>query len=103
MQTIFRVVGDPDRVVLGVVGDHAEHGAENLFLGDRHVVVHVDEHGGFDEVARIETLRMTFSADQHLRSFLNALANVGLHPFILLLRHHRSDAGLGVGRIADRE
>jgi hypothetical protein len=46
---------------------------------------------------------MAFSADQHLGAFFNAFANVGLHTIELLLRHHRSDNGLGISRVADRE
>ena len=101
METIFGVVGDPDRLVLGVIGDDTEHGTENLFLGDRHVVLHVDEHRGLHEVTRLETFRMTLTADEHLRAFFDALADVGLHAFVLFLRHHRSDGGLGISRIAD--
>ena len=101
VKTILGVVGDPDRVVLGVVGDDAQHGAENLFLGDRHVVLHVDEHRGLHEVTRFETFRMALAADQHLGAFFDALADVGLHALVLFLRHHRSDGGLGIGRIAD--
>src|SRR5260370_16221391 len=33
------VVGDPDRIFLGFVGDDREDGAENLFLGDGHIPV----------------------------------------------------------------
>ena len=36
-EAVDRVVGDPDRVVLVVVGDDRQHRAEDLLLGDRHV------------------------------------------------------------------
>src|ERR1700747_2127541 len=42
VETIFGVVGDADRFILGVVSNHAEHGAENLLLGTRYVVFHID-------------------------------------------------------------
>src|ERR1700732_2321686 len=50
-----------NRVVLGIVGDDAEHRAESLFAGDRHVVLHIDEHRGLHEVARFETLRVALA------------------------------------------
>ena len=34
--------------------------------GDCHVVLDVDEHRGFHEVARFETIRMTLATNQHL-------------------------------------
>src|SRR4029434_7352011 len=49
VQTIFGVVGDADCLFLGVISDDTQHGTENLFLGDRHVVLHVDEHRGLQE------------------------------------------------------
>ncbi len=101
MKTVFGVVGNSDCFVLGVVGDHTEHGAENLFLGDRHVVLHIDKHRGFYEVTCFETFRMTFAADQHLGAFFNAFADVGFDALILFLRHHRSNGDVGIGRIAD--
>src|SRR4029077_20612508 len=73
MKTIFRVVSDSDRIVLRVVCDDTEHGAENLFLRDCHVVLHVDEHRGFHEVARFETFWMTLATNQHPGPFLNTL------------------------------
>src|SRR5882672_8738899 len=101
VETIFRVVGDPDRLVLGVIRDDTQHGAENLFLGDRHPVRHVDEHRGLHEVTRVETVRMTLATREHLRTFLDALADIRLHALVLLLRHHRSDGRLGISRIPD--
>jgi hypothetical protein len=37
MEAEARVVGDPDRIFLGYVGDDREDRAENLFLGDGHI------------------------------------------------------------------
>src|ERR1700741_269217 len=61
VKTVFGVVGNADRFVLGVVGDHTEHRAENLFLGDGHVVFHMDERRGPHEATCFETLRVTLS------------------------------------------
>jgi hypothetical protein len=33
----------PTGFILGVVGDHMEHRAENLFLGDRHIILYIDK------------------------------------------------------------
>ena len=101
MQTIFRVVGDPDRVFLGVIGDDTQNGAENLFLSDRHVVPHIHKHRGLNEVTRFETFRMTLSTGENLRAFFDALTDIRLHAFVLFLRHHRSNGGLGICRITD--
>src|SRR6266849_198784 len=99
--TIFRVVGDPDCLILGVISDDAQNGTKNLFLGDRHVVCHVDENGGLHEVARFETFRMTLATDEDFCAFLYAFADIRLHSLVLVLRHHRSDNGLWIRRIAD--
>ena len=56
-QAISGVVRDPDRLLLGVVGDDTEDGTENLFLGNRHVVLHLNQHGGLDVVARRKASR----------------------------------------------
>src|SRR6266852_2727004 len=103
MQTIFRVVGDPDRVFLGVVGDHTQNGAEDLFLSDRHVVLHVYEYRGLNEVPRFETFRMTLTTRENLRAFFDAFADIRLYSFVLFLRHHRSNGSLGISRITDGE
>ena len=63
-------------------------GPEYLFLGDRHVVLHIDEHSGLHEVTGFETFWTTFSAEQHLCAFFDAFPNVGLHALLLFLRHH---------------
>ena len=34
METIFRIVGDPDRLVLGVISNDGQDRSENLLLGD---------------------------------------------------------------------
>src|SRR6476646_5447397 len=103
METIRRIVGDPDRLVLGVIRDDTQHGAKNLFLGDRHAVLYVDEHRGLHEVARVETIRMTLPARENLTAFFDAFADIRLDALVLLLRHHRSNGSLGIRGIANRK
>src|SRR5579864_8503497 len=103
MKTIFRVVGNPDCLILGVISDDTQNGAENLFLSDRHIVFHVDENGGLHEVTRFKTCRMAFATDEDFCAFLYTFADVRLHSLVLVLRHHRSDGGLWISRIADGE
>ena len=71
-----RVVRDPDRIFLGFVGDDTQDGAENLFLGDRHVVRHIDKHRGLHEVTRLESGWMALTPDEHFRPFDDAFADV---------------------------
>src|ERR1700681_3774787 len=103
VQTVLGIVGDPDRLLLGVIRDDTQHGTENLFLSDRHVVLHVDEHRRLHEASRLETVRVTLATGEHLRTFLDALADTRLHALVLLLGHHRSYSRLGISRIADDE
>src|SRR4029077_14280966 len=75
---------------------------ENLFPGDRHVVLHIDEYGRFHEVTG-EAFRVTLASEQQLRALFEALADVRLHAVVLLLRRHRPDSGFWIGRIACRK
>src|SRR5262249_16633117 len=56
-QPIHRVVGDRDRIVLGVIRDDAQHRPEDLLLRDRHLVVDVSEHCGLYEEAAVQAFR----------------------------------------------
>src|SRR4029077_15231202 len=103
VQAIAGIVGNPDGILVIVIGDDTEDGAENLFPGDRHVVLHIDEHRGLDEVARFETFRTALTADQHFGAFFYAFADVGLHAVRLLLPPHRSHGGFWIGRIPHRK
>jgi hypothetical protein len=49
-ETVVRVVGDLDSLVVAVVRDDRDDGAEDLFTGDRRLVGG-DEQGRFDEPA----------------------------------------------------
>ncbi len=52
VEPVHRVVGDGDRLVLGLVGDDGQHRSEDLLLRDRGVRIDVGEHGRLDEPAR---------------------------------------------------
>jgi hypothetical protein len=41
VEAIFRVVNDSDCLIFGVIRVHTQHGTKNLFLCNRHVVLHV--------------------------------------------------------------
>src|SRR5579872_4498478 len=71
-----RVIGDSDRIFLVVIGDDRQDGAKNLFSCDRHVVLDIDKHRGLYEVTRLKTFWMALTAHEHVRTLLNALADV---------------------------
>src|ERR1700746_158032 len=61
-----RVVGDPDRIFLGFIGNNREDRPENLFPRNCHIVPHIDKDRGLHEVTRFETVRTAQAANQHL-------------------------------------
>src|SRR5580704_1271198 len=85
VKAIFRIVGDPDRFLLGVTRDDGEHGAENLLLGDCHIVLHVDKHRGLHEVTGFEAFRMTLAANQQFSALFDAFADIRLDLIVLFL------------------
>src|SRR5579862_155723 len=76
MKPELRVIGDSDRVFFVFIGDDGQDGAKYLFSGDRHVVLHIDEHGRFYKITRLKTLWLALTANQHVRPFFNASADV---------------------------
>ena len=56
-----------DGVVVVVVGDDRQHRAEDLLLGDGHLVVDVGEHGRLDVPALVEARRATAAGDDTAR------------------------------------
>src|SRR6202030_4376814 len=72
VKTIIGVVGDSDRVFVGVICNHAKHGTKNFLSRNCHVVRDVHEYRRFYEVTRLKSLRMAFPADQHFGTFLDA-------------------------------
>ena len=49
LEALGCIVGDADRLLLVVVGDHTQHRAEDFLAGDAHVVVDAGEDGGLGE------------------------------------------------------
>src|SRR5258708_34799121 len=96
VETIFRVVGNPDCLTLGVISDDTQNGAKNLFLGDRHVVLHVDENGGLHEVACLEARRMALASAEDFCAFLYTFAGVRLHSLLLFRRDHLTEGVLSI-------
>ena len=66
-EPVAGVVGERDRLLFVVEGHHAEHGPEDLGLGDRRRVVDVDEDGRLDEEALGEIAAHPPTAAQDLR------------------------------------
>jgi hypothetical protein len=61
-EAVLRVVGDRNRIVLGVVGLDHEHGTEDLLLGDHHLGPHVAEDSGPDVVPGVRATFFTLAA-----------------------------------------
>src|SRR5579859_5697871 len=76
VQAEVGIIGDSDRILLGFIRYNGQDGAENLFPGNCHVVLHMDKHRGFYEVASLKPFRVPLAADQHFRAFFNAFADV---------------------------
>src|SRR5579859_6241662 len=102
MKAVLGIVSNPDRVIIGIVSDHAENRTEDFLPGNRHVVRHVDEYRRLNIKALFETFWTAYAADQHLCAFFDTFANVAFHPVILLIRNHRSNGDAGVCRITNR-
>src|SRR5258708_40126899 len=59
--------------------------------------VALTKHRWFHEVPALESRRVPLATGEDFGALLNALADVRLHPFVLLLRHHRPNGGLRIG------
>ena len=98
-ETILRVVGDLDGLILGVDGDDHEDRAEDLLAGDRHVPGDLGEDRGLDVVARLEALGGLGSTDEKLGALIDAGLDVTADPVALDGGDERADhdaLGLGV-------
>jgi hypothetical protein len=82
-QTVGAVVGDPDRVFLVVERDDAQHRAEDLLLGDGHLVVDVDEKRWPDVISLVETGRAHRARRPARGALVDALLDVARHPLEL--------------------
>src|SRR5262245_39010119 len=56
-ESVARVVGDVDRIVIVVVRDERQHGPEDLLLGDSHVRIDCREDCRLHEIAAVEPRR----------------------------------------------
>ena len=99
VEAVDRVVGDGDRLLLVLRGNHAEHRPEDLLLRDGRGVVDVAEDGGFDEPAPVEMLRSTATGGQR-GSRRDALGDVALDAVSLTLGDQRPHLRLGVEGVA---
>src|SRR6201998_4863571 len=102
MKAVLGIVSNPDRVIIGIVSDHAENRTKDFLPGNCHVVRDVDEYRRLNIKALFETFWAAYAADQHLSAFFDTFANVAFHPFILLIRNHRSNGDAGVCGITNR-
>src|SRR5688572_17014067 len=86
-EAVRRVVRDADGVLFVLVGDDREHRAEDLFLRDRHAVLHSSEDRRPHVVAaRRRALRVLGASHEKLGTFLYPLLDVGAHALELLER-----------------
>jgi len=96
----LRVVGDRDRVIDTVVGNHREHRPKDLLPGDRVAVLYIGEDRGLYEPAAVLVLWTTATGDDP-RALGAALLDVALHALALTGARQRTDLCRGVQRITD--
>ena len=94
VQSVDRVVGDGDGVLLVVGGDDAEDRAEYLLLSDGGGVVDVPEHRRLDVPATVQVLRATAAGGEG-RPLGEALCDVALDPVPLAPRRQRARSESG--------
>ena len=104
-QAVAAVVGDGDRLVVGVERDDHCDGPEDLLAADPQRVVLGHEQGGFHPVAARRVrgeLRAVAAAEDQI-GFLAADLEVVDHPVVLLLGDQRTHLRRRVQRIADHD
>ena len=101
-QPELAVIGQRDRVLIAVVGDHRQHRAEDLLLGDAVGVVDVGEDRRRDEPTPRLILRNT-AADNEFRAAALTGLDVVEHPVALPRADHRADIGRPVQWVAHGE
>ena len=94
-QAVERRVGDLERLILAANLDDGDHGAEQLVLGDRHVVGRIDEDMGRQD----QPLRLT--ADDLAGPLGAPLLDVLAELLQLVVVDHRPNNGIVVARVAD--
>ena len=101
-QTVGRVIGHGDGFVFGVVGQHDQHGAEDLLARDAHLVVDLGKYGRAHEIPGLQALGFARSAGEQLGPRVDTGLNQALNLLVLNLRDHRPHPGLGMRRVAHR-
>src|SRR3954452_17337021 len=100
-ETVERVVGDRERLVVVLEGGDRDDRSENLLLEDAHLVVAL-EHRGLDIEATGKVTRqvVAYPARQDLRALLAADIDIGQDLLHLLGGRLRADHGGRIQRIA---
>src|ERR1700682_4153834 len=75
-QPIRTIVGDPHRIVFVVERNDDEHRPEDLFLGDGHRVVDIDEKRWLDKEPLVQPIGCLGTADKHPRALFDALLDI---------------------------
>src|SRR3954462_1903948 len=79
-QAVDRVVGDADRILFVLVADDRQDRAEDLLLGDGHVVAHLAEDRRLHEVAvGVHVGRLLGATDDEVGALVDALLDVAGH------------------------
>ena len=94
------VVRDADRVLVVVERDEGDDRAEDLLLGDRHVVAHVRQQRRLDVPALVQVLRH-LAAGGDRRALVDGLLDVAEHPLAVRLGDQRADDRVVLVRVAD--
>src|SRR3546814_5452425 len=79
------MVGDADRILVVLVRNDRDDGAENLLARDRHVVADVREQRRLDEIAYLDAIGAPGAAGLQRGAFLDPLGDQPLHLLPLRL------------------
>src|SRR5688500_5750083 len=99
-QPVLDVVGDAVGLLLRGELEDAHHRAEDLLLGDPHLVAHAREDGRLVEEAALAVAR---SAQRQLGALVLADAHVTLDALELLGRYDRAHVGIGIEPAGDAD
>src|SRR5262249_38770895 len=95
------IVRDLHGLVVALVGQEGEDGAEDLLPGDRHVVAHVAEDGGLHVVPALEACGAARTTGRQLRPLVDPGLDEALDLVELRLAHYRAEHGAVAEGIAD--
>src|SRR3954468_16362546 len=99
-QSEWRVVGDLDRLVLGVIAHDGQHGAKNLLSCNLHLRRHIAEDGRADIVSTVDFGWPPRSANPQRPPFVDAGLDEILHFLKLHLAHQWPHSGRRIERVA---